>query len=144
MAPASLPPLSSLSPPPPQRIELLCGSGPDEGMVRMPAQPDSLLPFAARPDLMASPGGGGGSDPESSSLSGDGSYGRAGFGAPGSAMACHRTAHCTKSAGHQGFCSGHKGFRRREGGLTLSYAAVSGRNAKRPRAAERRPTPQHW
>lgn len=31
----------------------------------------------------------------------------------GDALVCNRTAGCTKSAGHQGFCSGHKGFRRR-------------------------------
>ncbi|KAL0032345.1 hypothetical protein WJX79_006173 [Trebouxia sp. C0005] len=31
----------------------------------------------------------------------------------GSAMVCTRTSGCAKSAGHQGFCSGHKGFRRR-------------------------------
>ncbi|KAL4447259.1 hypothetical protein ABPG77_007292 [Micractinium sp. CCAP 211/92] len=27
---------------------------------------------------------------------------------------CSKTASCTKPAGHQGFCSGHKGFKRRE------------------------------
>ena len=31
----------------------------------------------------------------------------------GSALVCTRTPGCAKSAGHQGFCSGHKGFRRR-------------------------------
>ena len=31
----------------------------------------------------------------------------------GDAMVCSRTAGCAKAAGHQGFCSGHKGFRRR-------------------------------
>ena len=31
----------------------------------------------------------------------------------GSVLVCNRTAGCAKSAGHQGFCSGHKGFRRR-------------------------------
>ncbi|KAL0049880.1 hypothetical protein WJX82_011620 [Trebouxia sp. C0006] len=31
----------------------------------------------------------------------------------GSVLVCTRTSGCAKSAGHQGFCSGHKGFRRR-------------------------------
>ena len=31
----------------------------------------------------------------------------------GDVMVCSRTAGCAKAAGHQGFCSGHKGFRRR-------------------------------
>lgn len=31
----------------------------------------------------------------------------------GDVMVCSRTQGCTKAAGHQGFCSGHKGFRRR-------------------------------
>ncbi|KAL0034314.1 hypothetical protein WJX77_008756 [Trebouxia sp. C0004] len=31
----------------------------------------------------------------------------------GSVLLCTRTSGCAKSAGHQGFCSGHKGFRRR-------------------------------
>ena len=31
----------------------------------------------------------------------------------GEVMVCGRTAGCAKAAGHQGFCSGHKGFRRR-------------------------------
>lgn len=30
------------------------------------------------------------------------------------AMSCNRTHGCTKHAGHQGFCSGHKGFKKRE------------------------------
>jgi hypothetical protein len=30
-----------------------------------------------------------------------------------SSMVCRRTNGCTKAAGHQGFCSGHKGFRKR-------------------------------
>lgn len=32
-----------------------------------------------------------------------------------SGMVCQRTGGCTKQAGHQGFCSGHKGFKRRDG-----------------------------
>jgi len=36
------------------------------------------------------------------------------------AMSCQRTGGCTKTAGHQGFCSGHKGFKRRDGGASLS------------------------
>ena len=31
----------------------------------------------------------------------------------GDVLVCSRTAGCAKAAGHQGFCSGHKGFRRR-------------------------------
>lgn len=31
----------------------------------------------------------------------------------GTVLVCNRTSGCAKSAGHQGFCSGHKGFRRR-------------------------------
>ncbi|KAL3157100.1 hypothetical protein ABBQ38_001346 [Trebouxia sp. C0009 RCD-2024] len=31
----------------------------------------------------------------------------------GDVLVCTRTSGCTKAAGHQGFCSGHKGFRRR-------------------------------
>lgn len=31
----------------------------------------------------------------------------------GDVMVCGRTQGCAKAAGHQGFCSGHKGFRRR-------------------------------
>jgi hypothetical protein len=40
------------------------------------------------------------------------------------ATACNRTNGCIKAAGHQGFCSGHKGFKRREG--TPTGAAGSG------------------
>lgn len=32
----------------------------------------------------------------------------------GGSAVCRRTTTCTKPAGHQGFCSGHKGFKRRE------------------------------
>ena len=32
----------------------------------------------------------------------------------GGSSVCRRTTTCTKPAGHQGFCSGHKGFKRRE------------------------------
>ena len=31
----------------------------------------------------------------------------------GELLVCARTPGCTKPAGHQGFCSGHKGFKRR-------------------------------
>lgn len=39
------------------------------------------------------------------------------FGGPagpgGAVLVCTRTSGCTKQAGHQGFCSGHKGFKRK-------------------------------
>lgn len=35
--------------------------------------------------------------------------------ASGSVLVCTRTSGCTKQAGHQGFCSGHKGFNKRKG-----------------------------
>ena len=38
------------------------------------------------------------------------------------AMVCNRTGGCTKAAGHQGFCSGHKGFKRREGTPTATQS----------------------
>jgi hypothetical protein len=42
------------------------------------------------------------------------------------ATACNRTNGCIKAAGHQGFCSGHKGFKRREGTPTGGAAAGGG------------------
>lgn len=44
-------------------------------------------------------------------------------------MVCNRTNGCTKAAGHQGFCSGHKGFKKREG----PGGALTGRHALRVR-----------
>lgn len=41
----------------------------------------------------------------------------------GGAIACNRTKGCIKAAGHQGFCSGHKGFKRREGTPTGAAGA---------------------
>jgi len=41
------------------------------------------------------------------------------------AVACNRTKGCIKAAGHQGFCSGHKGFKRREGTPTGAAAAAN-------------------
>ncbi|KAL4443641.1 hypothetical protein ABPG75_011378 [Micractinium tetrahymenae] len=40
---------------------------------------------------------------------------------------CSKTATCTKPAGHQGFCSGHKGFKRRES--PTASCALGGRRA---------------
>lgn len=48
---------------------------------------------------------------------------------------CSKTATCTKPAGHQGFCSGHKGFKRRES--PTASCALGGRRAfGRHRAAD--------
>lgn len=41
----------------------------------------------------------------------------------GEVMVCSRTAGCAKAAGHQGFCSGHKGFRRRWDDAALHASA---------------------
>ena len=38
---------------------------------------------------------------------------------------CNRTHGCTKAAGHQGFCSGHKGFRRRPSCELLPFESSS-------------------
>lgn len=51
------------------------------------------------------------------------SFSAGGLGA--GAIPCNRTGGCIKAAGHQGFCSGHKGFKRREGTPT-GTASFSG------------------
>lgn len=55
-----------------------------------------------------------------------------------SSMVCRRTNGCTKAAGHQGFCSGHKGFRKRHGdasdlvhGYTSAMVYASGGGGSR-------------
>lgn len=53
---------------------------------------------------------GGGSAAESQEYREDKAQGEVGV---GDVMVCSRTQGCAKAAGHQGFCSGHKGFRRR-------------------------------
>lgn len=47
------------------------------------------------------------------------------------AMVCNRTGGCTKAAGHQGFCSGHKGFKRRDGTPTAAAGFGGMRNPLR-------------
>ncbi|KAK2079427.1 hypothetical protein QBZ16_003119 [Prototheca wickerhamii] len=53
---------------------------------------------------------------------------------------CVRTAGCIKPAGHQGFCSGHKGFRRRNAEACAAPAGRAGGGhggaAKRPHPAD--------
>ena len=41
-------------------------------------------------------------------------------------MVCRRTGGCTKAAGHQGFCSGHKGFKKRDGTPADNIGSSSG------------------
>lgn len=42
---------------------------------------------------------------------------------------CHRTSGCTKPAGHQGFCAGHKGFKKRDGSqASTPTSSIDGRN----------------
>lgn len=55
-------------------------------------------------------------------------------------VACRRTSGCTKAAGHQGFCSGHKGFRRREGGMALHPATNIGGGVRHSRRVTARGT----
>ncbi len=49
---------------------------------------------------------------------------------------CHRTAGCNKAAGHQGFCAGHGGFRRREGDALAGAAGAAGAPRARAPAAD--------
>ena len=41
-------------------------------------------------------------------------------------LLCQRTSGCTKPAGHQGFCAGHKGFKRRDGSLSSTPTSAGG------------------
>lgn len=102
----------------PPRIEVH-GSGDGQG-VKAPGTPDSSWPFSSLPLLLLhgagdAPGSGGG-DPSPA--------------ASNEFATCHRTSGCTKHSGHQGFCSGHKGFRRRDvPGSTPTAAAARQRAA---------------
>lgn len=104
---------SELTPP---RIELRARDAGSEALtLRFPPTPDAdCLTFAELPLLMHPKGRARGSHagtPRAVSA--------------GGAMVCHRTGGCTKAAGHQGFCSGHKGFKKREGGTPTAVGAGS-------------------
>ena len=108
------PPLPPLPCPPLQRIEVRAASALGAAPPRRPAAPDASAPtFASLPLLLHAKGAGPVTAADASKP------------APGRGLVlltsrrsggavCRRTGTCTKPAGHQGFCSGHKGFKRRE------------------------------
>lgn len=84
-----------------QRIEVLANSATYGVSPRFPAVPETSAPtFASLPLLL---------HPEGPAAASGGTRGQR-----RSPTVCRRTTTCTKSAGHQGFCSGHKGFKRRD------------------------------
>ncbi len=98
----------------PPRLEVRAG-GPG-GAARRPRAPDAPLTFAAAPLLL-----GGGAAPGVQPA-----FAGAATAAAAAPAACHRTAGCNKAAGHQGFCAGHGGFRRREGDVPAGAAGAAG------------------
>lgn len=119
--------LSEVTPP---RVEVRVGGGGGGAplQLRQPACPDASLTYVQLPLLLL---------PEARARAGPAPSASA-----GGAMVCHRTGGCTKAAGHQGFCSGHKGFKRKDGG-TPNSAAGSSRGPFRsrhgvPRVAQQR------
>ncbi|KAI3428154.1 hypothetical protein D9Q98_006538 [Chlorella vulgaris] len=85
----------------PPRIEVLANSATYGVSPRFPAVPETSAPtFASLPLLL---------HPEGPAAASGGTRGQR-----RSPTVCRRTTTCTKSAGHQGFCSGHKGFKRRD------------------------------
>ncbi|KAL6774554.1 hypothetical protein ACKKBG_A25450 [Auxenochlorella protothecoides x Auxenochlorella symbiontica] len=85
----------------PPRVEVLRarGAGMEDGETLRAAAPApaSAVTYADWPALLLPP-----------------AHGARGSGC-GAGEPCTRTSGCVKHAGHQGFCSGHKGFRRRAG-----------------------------
>jgi hypothetical protein len=94
----------------PPRLELRVEGGTSVGgrggRVRLPTATDAALSFSDMPALLHPEGRHQGSR--------DSSRGGTPRSGANGAMLCQRTTTCTKAAGHQGFCSGHKGFKRRE------------------------------
>lgn len=133
---------SSCAAPPPtplllQRIEVRSADAPHSAPPRRPAAPDTSAPTFASLPLLLHPEGAG---PATATEAAAGAHGRGlvllnhrrGHG--GGAMVCRRTTTCTKAAGHQGFCSGHKGFKRRESPSASSAPGRRGGFARRVRA----------
>jgi len=74
--------------------------------LKSPSQPDSDITFASLPLLLHPEG----HNNNSNVICDNHQQYQQHVGA----MSCKRTHGCTKHAGHQGFCSGHKGFKKRE------------------------------
>ncbi|EFN57994.1 hypothetical protein CHLNCDRAFT_142158 [Chlorella variabilis] len=118
----------------PPRIELRAAGAAPGAPPRRPAAPEpSAPPFASLPLLLHPKGEG------PAAASGPAAAGGRGLlplhtkrRAAAGASVCRRTTTCTKAAGHQGFCSGHKGFKRRD-----SPTASSAYGARRPFARYR-------
>ncbi len=95
----------------PQRVEVRAAGA---AAPRQPAAPQASAPTWASLPLLLHPKVHG---PDAAPAHG-GAHGRGvlplSHRRGGGSAVCRRTTTCTKPAGHQGFCSGHKGFKRRE------------------------------
>ena len=111
-----------------QRLEVQA-SGTCE--VRRSSEPDASAPtFESIPLLLHAPGRGPATAAEAAAAAAAAAHGRGLVllsARRGGAATCRRTTTCTKPAGHQGFCSGHKGFKRRES--PTSSVAMGARRA---------------
>ncbi|PSC70511.1 B3 domain-containing transcription factor LEC2 isoform B [Micractinium conductrix] len=99
--------------------------------VRRSSEPDASAPtFESIPLLLHAPGRGPATAAEAAAAAAAAAHGRGLVllsARRGGAATCRRTTTCTKPAGHQGFCSGHKGFKRRES--PTSSVAMGARRA---------------